>query len=440
MPKVSIIVPVYNVEQYLKECLDSIINQTLQDIEILCVNDGATDNSGKILDEYAAKDSRIKVIHKQNEGYGKAMNIGLDNATGEYIGIVEPDDYIALDMYESLYNIAKEKDLDLIKADFHRFVGDGDKKTFYYEKLSPLEEYYNKVLNPKEDFNVFKFTINTWAGIYKRDFVEKYHIRHNETPGASYQDNGFWFQTFAFATRIYILNQPFYKNRRDNPNSSIKSKEKVLCIKEEYDFIENILEKNNLKNIFEPIFLYKKYINYIFHLHRIDNKFKKNWLKIFAEDFAKPFEEGKITPEIFSTRIYINLKYLIKNPYKRYRFIKKWRVKNQDKNKLLKIKFAGEINKRQQSRIVFWGASIFLKEFLEEYQITNKNIVGIIDKNPNRKGGYYGGYEIYTPNDINLLKPNTVIVSIANLNKGISEEIEQFIKTNYKHKIKIIGI
>ena len=108
MPKVSIVIPTYNVEQYLKECLDSVINQTLKDIEIICVDDGSTDNSGKILDEYAAKDSRIKVIHKENGGYGKAMNVGIDNATGEYIGIVEPDDYIEFDMYETLYINAKK--------------------------------------------------------------------------------------------------------------------------------------------------------------------------------------------------------------------------------------------------------------------------------------------------------------------------------------------
>ena len=101
MPKVSIIVPTYNVEQYLREAMDSIINQTLKDIEIICIDDGSTDNSGKILDEYASKDSRVKVIHKKNGGYGKAMNVGLDNATGEYVGIVEPDDYIEPDMYEN---------------------------------------------------------------------------------------------------------------------------------------------------------------------------------------------------------------------------------------------------------------------------------------------------------------------------------------------------
>ena len=116
-PKVSIIVPTYNVEKYLAECMETIIAQTLKDIEIICVDDGSTDNSGTILDSYAAKDNRIKVIHKENGGYGKAMNVGLDNASGEYIGIVEPDDKIELNMYETLYLAAEKNNVDFVKGD-----------------------------------------------------------------------------------------------------------------------------------------------------------------------------------------------------------------------------------------------------------------------------------------------------------------------------------
>ena len=109
MPKVSILVPTYNVSQYLDECMQSLIRQTLKDIEIICINDGSTDNSLEILKSYAAKDNRIKIIDKENGGYGIAMNMGLEQATGEYVGILEPDDYVKLNMYETLYNIAKRR-------------------------------------------------------------------------------------------------------------------------------------------------------------------------------------------------------------------------------------------------------------------------------------------------------------------------------------------
>ena len=119
MVKVSVVVPVYNVQKYLKKCLDSIVNQTLKEIEIICVDDGSTDSSGEILDQYAAKDKRVRVIHKKNTGYGNSMNIGFAAATGEYIGIVESDDFAELNMFETLYKVAHKNDLDVVKSSFY---------------------------------------------------------------------------------------------------------------------------------------------------------------------------------------------------------------------------------------------------------------------------------------------------------------------------------
>ena len=165
-PKVSIIVPTYNVEPYLRECLDSICRQTLKDIEIICVNDGSTDGSLAIINEYAERDSRIVVLDGPNGGYGKGMNRGLDRATGEYIGIVEPDDFIALTMYEDLYAIASEHDLDFVKADFYRFTreenGDMELK---YNHLDKTDTWYNKVFDPSQEPEALRFIMNTWSGI-----------------------------------------------------------------------------------------------------------------------------------------------------------------------------------------------------------------------------------------------------------------------------------
>ena len=133
MPKVSVIVPVYGVEKYIHQCIDSILNQTLDDIEILLIDDGSKDNCPAIIDEYAKKDSRIIAIHKNNGGYGSAMNVGLKNATGEYIGIVEPDDFIDKNMYEDLYNIAMKNSVDIVKSAYW--------------------EYFDKDKNNNEDFS-----------------------------------------------------------------------------------------------------------------------------------------------------------------------------------------------------------------------------------------------------------------------------------------------
>ena len=107
MAKLSIIVPVYNVEKYLPKCLESLTNQTLKDIEIICVNDGSMDNSLAILKEFASKDSRIRIIDNQHQGVAKTRNTGIEQSTGEYIGFVDSDDYIDIDFFEKLYNLSK---------------------------------------------------------------------------------------------------------------------------------------------------------------------------------------------------------------------------------------------------------------------------------------------------------------------------------------------
>ena len=140
MVKVSIIVPVYNVEKYLRQCMDSIIVQTLKDIEIICIDDGSTDSSGGILDDYASKDDRIRVIHKENSGYGNSMNIGLDAATGEYVGIVESDDYADENMFQTLYRIADENKLDVVKSSFFYYYTEPIEKNEKCEIVSKILE------------------------------------------------------------------------------------------------------------------------------------------------------------------------------------------------------------------------------------------------------------------------------------------------------------
>ena len=289
-PKVSIIVPTYNVSKYLNECMDSILNQTLKDIEVIAIDDGSTDESLKILREYENKDKRVKVITKPNSGYGHTMNIGLDRASGEYIGIVEPDDWVRPKMYETLYDLAKRKNLDIIKADFNRFVGSGKSRIDTLNKLSGKDEDYNVVFKPADRLDSFKYVMNTWSGIYRTDFIKRNKIRHNETPGASFQDNGFWFQTFCLADRVMLNKNAFYMNRRDNVNSSVKSKGKVYAFKHEYDFIYDFVKKTNNKSFYR-VWLYMKYRNYLSNYNRIDESFHKEFLIEFKNAFKDVKDE-----------------------------------------------------------------------------------------------------------------------------------------------------
>lgn len=313
--KVSIVIPVCNVEQYLTECLNSAVNQTLGDIEIICVNDGSKDSSLEILLDYARRDSRVKVIDKDNAGYGHTMNLGMDMASGEYIGIIESDDYVDLHMYEDLYQIAQENRLDWVKADFNRFIIEKGVIVNTYNDVAKKKEYYNRVISPQEEPFSFRFIMNTWSGIYSRQFLVSNNIRHQETPGASFQDNGFWFQSMIYAKRVYVVNKPYYMNRRDNPNSSVYSKGKAEAIIEEYNYIYHILEKDENKLLFfAPQYQLKKYHNYLFHYNRIANEEKLAFLEKVSEEFKLALSKGEIDPEFFNSHELDEVEWIANNP------------------------------------------------------------------------------------------------------------------------------
>lgn len=220
MPKVSVIIPVYNVEKYLNECLDSVVNQTLKDIEIICVNDGSTDNSLSILQEYAKNDERVKIADKQNGGYGQAMNFGLSNATGDFIGIVEPDDYIALNMYEDLYNLATENNADIVKSPFFENFDTPKKKEISKINWNKSHKLPNKIFSLEECPLFLFFHPSVWSCIYKKTFLEENNIKFIEAKGAGWTDNPFQVETMISAKRIFYTGKAYYYWRIRNINPS----------------------------------------------------------------------------------------------------------------------------------------------------------------------------------------------------------------------------
>lgn len=282
--KVSVVLPIYNAAPYLRECLDSIIKQTLKDIEIICVNDGSTDNSLDIIKEYAQKDIRIKYIDKPNAGYGQTMNCGMDLATGEYIGIVEPDDFIKPEMYETLYNKAKETKADVIKSDYYEYTNGKIK----YRNITSANTY-DKIINYKTAENKLGFSINP-TGIFKKEFLQKYNIKFNETPGASHQDIGFSILLSFYSSIFIYINQAFYMYRQDNINSSMQSYANPNIMIDEYTFILENLVKN--KNIFEKIKIKFYQLRHNSFMYFLNNRlsptdkdyFLENVYKIYTQD------------------------------------------------------------------------------------------------------------------------------------------------------------
>ena len=303
MYKVSIIIPVYNVKKYLANCLDSVINQSLQDIEILCGDGGSTDGSLEILYEYAEKDSRIKIISKKGSGYGQSVNDCMDIATGEYIGIVESDDVVKMDMYETLYNVAKQNNLDWVRGDiFYYYSGMEEDKQLVRESIIYDGDFYNEVLNPQKDYRPYKSGLRTWSGIYKKDFLDTYGIRHNETPGGAFQDVGFYLKTLYYATRVYFVKKPFYMWRQDNPGSSIhyNSKKLVDNSLREWKLNKNYLDEHpEIGSRAVASYFYRKFFSYLWTIDMAEGEDKKYVEKIAYEEFKEALDKGQLDPNFF---------------------------------------------------------------------------------------------------------------------------------------------
>lgn len=318
MIKVSILMPACNVERYIKECMDSVVNQTLVEIEVICINDGSTDDTGKILDEYSYKDKRIKVVHKANSGYGHSMNIALSMAHGEYIGIVETDDFVSRNMFETLYNMAVKYKADVVKSNYYRYKSTPSPERTFFEVLKPVERY-DEIFDPAEHQEIFKVAPCIWSGIYRRSMLLENNVVFNETPGASYQDTSFAFKVWASAHRVYLLHDAFLHYRVDNDNSSVKAPGKVFCICDEYREIESYLETySEKKQKYEKLKNVLKYESYRWNLQRLTFGFKYAFMIQMKNEFEKAYQDGYLDQGLFRKNDWEKLKQLLEAPNEYY--------------------------------------------------------------------------------------------------------------------------
>lgn len=216
-PLVSIIVPIYNVEPYLNRCVQSLLNQTLKEIEIILVDDESPDNCPQICDSYASKDCRIKVIHKKNGGLGLARNSGLELATGEYIAFVDSDDYVDLNMYENLYNTAQQYKLDTVFSNFK--IQDENKihiiqqqKEFKIFKDSEIinDLLLNMIASDVSTKKERLIDMSVWRAIYSRDIISYYNIRFESERLFISEDIIFHIDYCSHAKAIGLVPQAYY--------------------------------------------------------------------------------------------------------------------------------------------------------------------------------------------------------------------------------------
>lgn len=264
-PRLSVVVPIYNVETYLAECLDSILNQTFADFELLCVNDGSTDGSLAILEAYSAQDPRVRVIDKPNAGYGNSVNRGIDEARGEYVSIIEPDDLIDRHMFEDLLESSTfgGAPADIVKSSYWNYYAPEGGEP-YVRKPNLMKRMPGKRMrfNVHDDWEVLYHHPSIWSAIYRRDFIEEKSIRLIEPKGAGWADNPFFFETLCQADSIVWVPAAYYYYRQTNPESSSYLKDFHLPFDRLRD-IRAVLERLGEQDPHILVCLYNRTFSYI---------------------------------------------------------------------------------------------------------------------------------------------------------------------------------
>ena len=256
MTKLSVIIPIYNVEKYIPQCLDSILNQAFKDFEIICVNDGSSDNSLSVLQSYKAKDDRIIIIDKKNEGSGIARNAGLSIAKGDYIYFIDGDDWVEENVFDKIIAKADELNTDiLIFGGLSYYEGKGKKGGYSADKLP--KKYLNKVFSAKDiKKDIFKFPSTAWTKLYKRDFLIKNNIKFQDIKVG--QDQLPFFHSMIKAERIALLPENIYCYRKNRKGSAmtVKKKKNFSPIYVFYG-IEEMLKFENLLDEYKSVFVGK---------------------------------------------------------------------------------------------------------------------------------------------------------------------------------------
>ena len=286
MVKVSVVIPVYNVEDFLGECLDSITNQTLDDIEIICVNDGSTDRSLEILNEYAKNDDRFTVVTQENGGHAVATNRGIDLAKGEYLYLMDSDDILKLNALADTVKVAEGKDVDFVLFQAINYYMDKDEyKEQENYSMNKLADFVgDSVFNWKDikEF-IFSITVTPWSKIYRRDFIEKQKIRFPE--GLVFDDNVFFWEVLFSAERITFHREHLFTRRWYSSSSTTAGDRRFIDSLAIYDLIWDVFKKFGVFEEFKKELYYRKMAVANMRFNKIKEEFKEDYFEAMKNNF-----------------------------------------------------------------------------------------------------------------------------------------------------------
>ena len=258
--KFSVILPVYNVAPFLEECLQSLINQSYSNLEILCVNDGSPDNSLEILQKYAALDARIKVFDRENQGSGRSRNFGIEQSSGDYLSFIDPDDWIDRDMYKKLYDFIVEKSPDVVEF-FYKNYYDATGEVSSGRHVQAIADRCGIDMSVRDSYSwrdcknvLCKFQSPCWNKVYKRSFILENKIEFSDHPTG--QDIAFWHGVLFFAEKIDILHGDlyFYRIRQGSAVTSLKKKN-LIYLFDQIDRTAATLERAGVRQELQKEFV-----------------------------------------------------------------------------------------------------------------------------------------------------------------------------------------
>lgn len=299
-PAVTVLVPIYNVERYLPRCLDSLLEQTFGDFEAICINDGSTDGSRDVIQSYLDRDERFRVVDKPNSGYGASMNRGLDEARGEYVAILESDDFFGPDALRLLHDAAVANGSDVVKANFWLYWSEPQERTEPFDVVSASQA--GRTLCPvRDDLTLFFRKPSIWSGLYRRDFLEREGIRFLETPGAAYQDSGFNFKVWASARIATLLGERILFYRQDNEQSSVNSSAKVSCVCDEYAEMTSFARAlgPELSGRLLAVLERMKLDSYLWNYDRLAEPLRPGFARSAGEELARDLDSGCVDLSLF---------------------------------------------------------------------------------------------------------------------------------------------
>lgn len=424
-PLVSVIMPSLNVVKYIDECIQSVLNQSLKEIEIICVDAGSTDGTYERLKEYETNDSRVRVILSDKRSYGYQVNLGIKESNAKYIGIVETDDYVDENMFDILYNRAEDNNLDFVKADF-TFLYDFD--GYYLYKPAKLfdentNKFYNKVIQPLDCTYLYFHDFNVWKGIYNREFLIENDVMFNESAGASFQDIGFQQLLLYYAKRCMYIPEKLYYYRFGHMTNSSVSPKLLQFVKQEFEhLLDNKLNGMTGRKI-ELIYqkmgldLWSQY-NVLIDLNGSGVKKEDvdqcyQWIK---QKLFIALNNGIVKSIDMNQTTWKQITFLLDD---KEAYTDKYLAMIQAKTDRIKSKL-GKIN-------VIWGCGVYGMEALNFCKKYGYDCIALIDNNSKLWGRKISGTEVKAPVDI-INKKLDVKYVVAN--KLHSEEIEMQLKKN----------